>query len=94
MDWPEAVYEAYLLFEMVHGDGSSLSKAEKSIQLEQLKVAKRRAAQEAHAPVTYVPVQGLQDVQAVQESEAVQQVSAESDPAVVPESVKPDSLKR
>ncbi|KAL7420568.1 Splicing factor [Cryptotrichosporon argae] len=42
LDWPEAVYEAFEQFENVHGDLESLRAAQKRIEVEKTKVARRR----------------------------------------------------
>jgi hypothetical protein len=42
LDWPEAVYEAYIQFETVHGDLGSLLQATTHIEKEQEKVTRRR----------------------------------------------------
>lgn len=54
LDWPEAVYQAYELFENVHGTFETLTAARKAIDHEKKKVARRRekqAAQEQAAAV-------------------------------------------
>ncbi|WOO76790.1 putative RNA-binding protein [Vanrija pseudolonga] len=45
LDWPEAVYEAFILFENVYGDLDTLLKARRSIAREQQKVNRRRQKQ-------------------------------------------------
>ncbi|WVQ78414.1 hypothetical protein IAT38_000500 [Cryptococcus sp. DSM 104549] len=51
LDWPEAVYEAFIQFETIHGTLETLSKTKKKIEVAQEKLAKRREkeAQEAQA---------------------------------------------
>lgn len=50
LDWPEAVYEALIQFENVHGTLDSLADAIKQIEAEKQKLVKRRekAAQEQY----------------------------------------------
>ncbi|EAL22747.1 hypothetical protein CNBB1950 [Cryptococcus deneoformans B-3501A] len=51
LDWPEAIYEAFIQLEVVHGTPQTLQDTRKKIEKEQEKVAKRRekAAAEANA---------------------------------------------
>ncbi|KGB79737.2 hypothetical protein CNBG_5575 [Cryptococcus deuterogattii R265] len=51
LDWPEAIYEAFIQLEVVHGSPQTLQGARKKIEKEQEKLAKRRekAAAEASA---------------------------------------------
>ena len=42
LDWPEAVFEAFLRFETIHGDLTSLADATRKIGVEEAKLAKRR----------------------------------------------------
>ena len=42
LDWPEAIYDAFVQFENVHGDLTSLLAATKMVGKEQDKVTKRR----------------------------------------------------
>ncbi|KAK8858792.1 hypothetical protein IAR55_003022 [Kwoniella newhampshirensis] len=56
LDWPEAVYEAFVQFENVHGELGTVLEAKQHIEREQEKVAKRRekAAFEAQSYQQYV----------------------------------------
>ncbi|WVQ71771.1 hypothetical protein IAR50_001312 [Cryptococcus sp. DSM 104548] len=47
LDWPEAVYEAFIQFELVHGDPNTLLQTKKKIEKEQDKLARRRAKEAA-----------------------------------------------
>ncbi|WVO20839.1 uncharacterized protein IAS62_002139 [Cryptococcus decagattii] len=51
LDWPEAIYEAFIQLEVVHGSPQTLQDTRKKIEKEQEKLAKRRekAAAEASA---------------------------------------------
>ena len=42
LDWPEAIYEAYDRFEVIHGSLETLADAKSKIEVEQQKLAKRR----------------------------------------------------
>jgi hypothetical protein len=42
LDWPEAVYEAYLTMETLHGTLETVAQAKANIRREQTKLAKRR----------------------------------------------------
>jgi hypothetical protein len=42
LDWPEAVFEAFLRFETIHGDLNTLAEATNRIYVEEVKLAKRR----------------------------------------------------
>lgn len=57
LDWPEAIFEALLQLEQVHGDVDTFLATIKAVDTEQLKLARRRERQqevyyEAAEPVT------------------------------------------
>ncbi|OCF40172.1 hypothetical protein I317_05996 [Kwoniella heveanensis CBS 569] len=66
LDWPEAVYEAYMLFESIHGSLADIQDAEKRIEKEREKVMRRRE-------------KAAQEVQAVQEQDAGIQAAVASE---------------
>jgi hypothetical protein len=56
LDWPEAVYEAFMQFENVHGTGQTIKETTDRITKEAGKVARRREKQaEEYQAVAYVP---------------------------------------
>nr|XP_031864419.1 uncharacterized protein CI109_000333 [Kwoniella shandongensis]KAA5531491.1 hypothetical protein CI109_000333 [Kwoniella shandongensis] len=84
LDWPEAIYEAFIQFENVHGGLDTLFEARQHIEKEQEKVTKRRekAALEAQSYQQYTapaPVEETAEPMVVDASEPVPQ------PASAPE---------
>jgi len=70
LDWPEAVYEALLQFEMIHGDLSSLADAASKIEAEQHKLARRREKANQEQMQQYYAAQPVVQPETTQEVEA------------------------
>ncbi|TYJ56665.1 hypothetical protein B9479_002595 [Cryptococcus floricola] len=107
LDWPEAVYEAFIQFEIVHGDPSTLLQTKKKIEKEQEKLARRRAKEAAaQEQYTAAVVQGaasgaaetvINDVVGAAEAagqEPVATAEAATAPAPGPVEKKEEPLKR
>ncbi|ODO10809.1 hypothetical protein I350_01407 [Cryptococcus amylolentus CBS 6273] len=106
LDWPEAVYEAFIQFEIVHGDPNTLLQTKKKIEKEQEKLARRRAKEAAaQEQYTAAVVQGaasgaaetvINDVVGAAEAGQEPVATAEAATAPAPESVekKEEPLKR
>jgi hypothetical protein len=53
LDWPEAVYEAFIQFEDVHGDIDSMLQTRNRITKETQKLARRREKQQEQLAAEY-----------------------------------------
>jgi hypothetical protein len=87
LDWPEAVHEAFIQFETVHGDLTSLASANALIETERIKLAKRRerAAEIQQVQVVEQYLQPVADVSASAEAgDAPEPTPQQPAPASVP----------
>lgn len=75
LDWPEAVHEAYIQFETIHGTLDTLAQAKVAVKREQVKLAKRRekaAAEQYQYQYYQQQAQGQGQQPAGEEAEVVE----------------------
>lgn len=85
LDWPEAIYEAFTQFELIHGSVATIDSALQRINKESVKVTRRREKMAQHA-VAQQPAATASVSEAAptigREADALEPVTAQPEPAL------------
>jgi hypothetical protein len=94
LDWPEAVYEAFIQFENLHGTVDTLIAAKEMIRKEQEKVTRRREKAAAEAAQQYQAYYGEAAAVAAAAPTTDTSAAAEPTPATAPAATPAPEVKR